>query len=67
MTHPSPPHAPTTNGLAKPRPASAMTRRKSPPRVVAPYDVRLPHPETDMQEMRVPASINGTSLATGRL
>jgi hypothetical protein len=66
MTHQPLPPAPAAKALPPRRPAP-VARRKAQPRVVAPFDVQLPHPDSDLAEMRVPASINGTHLATGRL
>jgi len=46
-----------------------LRRRRNAPdyHVIVPHDVQLPHPKSTIQEICVPASINGRDMSTGRL
>lgn len=46
-----------------------LRKRRNAPEyhVIVPHDVQLPHPKSTIQEICVPASINGRDMSTGRL
>lgn len=50
-----------------PSPLPPRKRNSHAPQVMAPQTVDLPHPANRETEIRVPASINGVDLSTGRL
>ena len=48
-------------------PAPPRKRNSRATQVIVPHTVDLPHPADRAREIRVPASINGVDLSTGRL